>query len=226
MEYQLNFNVNNRIYLRDPESSELGRQIVQKAIDLIYEVGYEHFTFKKLATDIGTTEASIYRYFKNKHLLLVYILNWYWSYLEFLLMFQLKNINDPQLKLKTVIQLLTSELPQNAGKMKYNISYLNQIVIIESSKVYLVKEITEINEAQVFKQFKDLCNTIADIILELAPQYPYPHSLSSTLIETSHNQQFFSSHLKRLTDVKTDQDASAYVAAYLEDLVFRVLRIE
>lgn len=225
MEYQLNFNVNNRIYLRDPESSELGRQIVQKAIDLIYEVGYEHFTFKKLALDIGTTEASIYRYFKNKHLLLVYILNWYWSYLEFLLMFQLKNINDPQLKLKTVIELLTSELPQNAGKMKYNISYLNQIVIIESSKVYLVKEINEINEAQVFKQFKDLCNTIAGIILELAPKYAYPHSLSSTLIETSHNQQFFSSHLKRLTDVKTDEDASAYVAAYLEDLVFRVLRI-
>lgn len=226
MEYQLNFNVNNRIYLRDPESSELGKQIVQKAIDLIYEVGYEHFTFKKLALDIGTTEASIYRYFKNKHLLLVYILNWYWSYLEFLLMFQLKNINDPQLKLKTVIELLTSELPQNAGKMKYNISYLNQIVIIESSKVYLVKEINEINEAQVFKQFKDLCNTIAGIILELDPAYAYPHSLSSTMVETSHNQQFFSSHLKRLTDVKTDENASAYVAAYLEDLVFRVLRIE
>ncbi|PLK44318.1 TetR/AcrR family transcriptional regulator [Emticicia sp. TH156] len=223
MEYQLNFNVNHNIYIRDPESSELGRQIVRKAIDLIYEVGYEHFTFKKLAIDIGTTEASIYRYFKNKHLLLVYILNWYWSYLEFLLMFQLKNISDPHLKLKTVIQLLTRELPENTGKIEYNITYLNQIVITESSKVYLVKEINEINEAKVFKQFKELCNTIAGIILELNPQYAYPHSLSSTLIETSHNQQFFSSHLKKLTDVKTDEDASAYVAAYLEDLVFRVL---
>ncbi|WP_337043521.1 TetR/AcrR family transcriptional regulator [Emticicia sp. 17c] len=224
MEYQLNFSVNDTIYIRDPESSELGRQIVRKAIELIYEVGYEHFNFKKLALEVGTTEASIYRYFKNKHLLLVYILNWYWSYLEFLVMFQLKNISDPQLKLKTVIHLLTHELPENTGKIKYNISYLNQIVITESSKVYLVKEINEINQAQVFKQFKDLCNTIADIILELAPDYQYPHSLSSTLIETSHNQQFFSAHLKRLTDVKTDEDSSTYVTTYLEDLVFRVLR--
>jgi len=224
MEYQLNFSVNNKIYIRDPESSELGRQIVSKAIELIHEIGYEHFTFKKLALEIGTTEASIYRYFKNKHLLLIYILNWYWSYLEFLVMFQLKNISDPRQKIKTVIQLLTSELPQSSSKMKYNVPYLNQIVITESSKVYLVKEIKEINQAEVFKPFKDLCNTIADIILELDAAYPYPHSLSSTLIEASHNQQFFSSHLKKLTDVKTNEEASVYVAAYLEDLVFRVLR--
>lgn len=224
MEYHLNFSVNSNIYIRDPESSELGKEIVRKAIELIHEVGYEHFTFKKLAFEIGTTEASIYRYFKNKHLLLVYILNWYWSYLEFLVMFQLKNISDPHLKIRKVIELLTHELPTDSGKIKYNISYLNHIVITESSKVYLVKEIKEINQAEVFKQFKDLCNTISNVILELNPQYPYPHSLSSTLIETSHNQQFFSSHLKRLTDVKTNEDASAYVATYLEDLVFRVLK--
>ncbi|MBA4853408.1 TetR/AcrR family transcriptional regulator [Emticicia sp. BO119] len=224
MEYQLNFRVNNNIYIRDPESSELGKEIVRKAIELIYEIGYEHFTFKKLATEVGTTEASIYRYFKNKHFLLVYILNWYWSYLEFLVMFQLKNINDPQLKIRKVIELLTRELPTDSGRIKYNISFLNQIVITESSKVYLVKEIKEINQAEVFKQFKDLCNTISTIVLELNPQYPYPHSLSSTLIETSHNQQFFSSNLKRLTDVKTNEDVSGYVAAYLEDLVFRVLK--
>ncbi|RYU97254.1 TetR/AcrR family transcriptional regulator [Emticicia agri] len=223
MEYQLNFSLNNNIYLRDPESSELGKLIVRKAIELIYEMGYEHFTFKKLALEVGTTEASIYRYFKNKHFLLVYILNWYWSYLDFLLMFHLKNISNPKLKIRKVIELLTRELPTDSGKIKYNISYLNQIVIRESSKVYLVKEINEINQAQVFKPFKDLCNTIAGIILELDSEYPYPHSLSSTLIETSHNQQFFSSHLKRLTDVKSDENVSGYVAAYLENLVSRVL---
>ncbi|GAB3512811.1 TetR/AcrR family transcriptional regulator [Emticicia fontis] len=224
MEYQLNFSVNNKIYIRDPESSELGREIVRKAIELIYELGYEHFTFKKLALEIGTTEASIYRYFKNKHLLLVYILNWYWSYQEFLVMYQLKNISDPRLKIKKIIQLLTREMPIDSGKMKYDIPYLNQIVITESSKGYMIKEIKEVNQANVFNPFKDLCNTIAHIVLEIDPQYPYPHSLSSMLIETSHNQQFFSSHLKRLTDVKTDEAASVYVAAYLEDLVFRVLR--
>lgn len=40
---------------------------------MIYKTGYEAFTFKKLAEDIGTTEAGIYRYFENKYKLLVYL---------------------------------------------------------------------------------------------------------------------------------------------------------
>ena len=37
----------------------------------------EEFTFRKLAQKINTTEASVYRYFENKHRLLIYILAWY-----------------------------------------------------------------------------------------------------------------------------------------------------
>jgi AcrR family transcriptional regulator len=222
MEYQVSFNVNNTIYLRNPESSELGKQIVKSGIDLIYSLGYEHFTFKKLAIEVGTTEASIYRYFENKHRLLAYILNWYWSYLEFLVMFQVKNVTDSKKKLDGVIQLLTQELPENVGQLQYNKKYLNYIVISESSKVYLVKEVGEINQNHVFKPFKDLCESIASIIQEYAPHYPYPRSLSSTLIETAHNQQFFSLHLPKLTDNRTE-NTSSYVANYLEDLLFKVL---
>ena len=223
MEYQLSFSVNEKIYLRNPESSALGKQIVRSAIDLIYTLGYEQFTFKKLAVEIGTTEATIYRYFENKHRLLLYILNWYWSYVEFLVMFQLKNISDPKTKLKTIIQLLTEDLPENTGQVKYNRAYLSHIVIAESSKAYLVKEISSINDEQIFKPAKDLCNAIAEIIKEYAPQYPYPHSLSSTLMETAHDQQFFSNHLKKLTDIEAEEKPSAYVATYLEDLLFRIL---
>ena len=75
MDYKISFTVNDKIYLRDPEGTELGREIVKNAIDLIYELGFEGFTFKKLAIQIKTTEASIYRYFENKHRLLLYILN-------------------------------------------------------------------------------------------------------------------------------------------------------
>ena len=35
MDYSLSFKVNEKIYLRDPESTELGKQIVKNAIDLI-----------------------------------------------------------------------------------------------------------------------------------------------------------------------------------------------
>ena len=222
MDFQVIFKVNNKIYLRDPEGSELGKQIIKSAIDLIYDLGFEHFTFKKLAIEIKTTEATVYRYFENKHRLLLYILNWYWSYLAYLVMFQLQNINDTKVKLKTIVHLLTHELPESAGKLDYNKNFLTQIVIAESSKVYLVKEVREINKNEVFKPYKDLCAKIAEVITAYNPGYKYPKSLSSTLIETAHHQQFFSNYLPRLTDVGATED-NEFTALFMDDLLFKIL---
>jgi len=223
MDFQLSFKVNEHIYLRDPESSELGKQIVKNAIDLIYELGFEHFTFKKLATKMSTTEASIYRYFENKHRLLLYILNWYWSYMEFLVDFTLQNIQVPKEKLTKIIELFTQSLPESLGQLDYNKSYLNQIVISESSKVYLIKEVKEINSYQVFKPYKDLCNKISEVMLSLNPTYAYSRSLSSTLIETAHSQQYFSKNLPRLTDVSNTKEEE-FVFNFLSQLVFSALK--
>ncbi len=222
MDFQVTFKVNESIYLRNPEGSELGKQIVKSAIDLMYHIGFEAFTFKKLSLEINTTEASIYRYFENKHRLLLYILNWYWCYLEFLVMFQLQNITDPKAKLKAIIHLLTHELPESMGQLDYNKNFLNQIIISDSSKVYLVKDITEINKREVFKPYKDLCATISNVIIEYNNKYLYPRSLSSTLIETAHSQQFFSAHLPRLTDAKPENQRE-FTAIFLDDLLFKVL---
>ena len=222
MDFQLSFKVNEHIYLRDPESSELGKQIVKNAIDLIYELGFEHFTFKKLATKMSTTEASIYRYFENKHRLLLYILNWYWSYMEFLVDFTIQNIQDPKEKLIKIITLFTQSLPESVGQLDYNKSYLNQIVLSESSKVYLIKEVKEINSYQVFKPYKDLCNKISEVMLSLNPTYAYSRSLSSTLIETAHSQQYFSKNLPRLTDISNEKDEK-FVFNFLNQLVFSAL---
>ncbi|MGZ5010791.1 MAG: TetR/AcrR family transcriptional regulator, partial [Methylobacter sp.] len=65
--------MNDKLFLRDPEQSELGKKIILHSIQLIHKNGFEAFTFKKLAEAIGTTEAGIYRYFENKHRLLIYI---------------------------------------------------------------------------------------------------------------------------------------------------------
>jgi len=223
MDFQLSFKVNEHIYLRDPESSELGKQIVKNAIDLIYELGFEHFTFKKLATKMSTTEASIYRYFENKHRLLLYILNWYWSYMEFLVDFTIQNIQDPKEKLTKIIHLFTQSLPESVGKLDYDKSFLNQIVLSESSKVYLIKEVKEINSFQVFKPYKDLCNKISEVMLHLNPSYVFSKSLSSTLIETAHSQQYFSKNLPRLTDV-ANQKEEEFVFNFLSQLVFSALK--
>lgn len=221
MGYQIQFKVNSSIYLKDPDSSEVGKQIVKKAIDLIYELGFEHFTFKKLAIEIGTTEATVYRYFENKHRLLLYIINWYWSYMEFLLLFSLQKTATKRSRIKLVVDLITHQLPE-FGSMEYNTNALSQIAITESSKVYLIKEVSEINKSEVFKPYKDLCSQISSILHEYNPAYKYPNSLSSTIIETAHQQAFFSENLPRLTDVNP-KTRSNYANIFLYDLLVKVL---
>lgn len=222
MDFLVNFKVNGKIYLKDPESSPIGKEIVKKAIDLIYKLGFEQFTIKKLATEINTTEATIYRYFESKHRILLYILNWYWSYMEFLLLFKLQNVKQPREKLKIIVELLTNELPASTGLYDYDKRSLNQVVIAESSKVYLIKEVAEINKDEVFKPYKDLCAKISEVIKEYSPHYKYPKSLSSTLIEASHQQQFFSINLPRLTDNKSKNNAE-FTSQFIQDMLFRVL---
>lgn len=222
MDFQVKFDINEKIYLRNPETSELGKQMVKKAIDLIYELGFEQFTFKKLAVEIKSTEATIYRYFENKHRLLLYILNWYWCYMEFLVTFKLENVHDKKEQLKIVVHLLTHEFAGSTNQFDYNKKYLNQIVIAESSKVYLIKEVAEINKNEVFKPYKDLCAKIAEIISSYQPNYEYPRSLSTTLIETAHHQQYFSKNLPKLTDVNTKSNPE-FTSQFIEDFLFKIL---
>ncbi len=222
MEFQVKFDINYRIYLRNPESSEVGKLMVKKSIDLIYELGFEHFTFKKLALEINSTEATIYRYFENKHRLLLYILNWYWSYMEFLLTIKLENVSNKKDRLRIIVHLLTHDLGESQNQFDYNKRFLNQIVISESSKTYLVKEIAEINKNESFKPYKDLCSKIATVISDYNSQYQFPRSLSTTLIETSHHQQFFSVNLPKLTDIKSKKN-SEFTSDFIEDFLFKIL---
>jgi AcrR family transcriptional regulator len=222
MDIQVSFKINEKLFLKDPESTELGKSIVKNAIDLIYKLGYEQFTFKKLAQHIQTTEATVYRYFENKHRLLLYILNWYWSYMEYLVLEKLQKEATAEQQLKTIIHLLTHELPESSSTLDYSKKFLNAIAIAEGRKVYFVKEVDAINQLEVFKPFKELCAQIAMVISRHNPKYSYPYSLSSTMIETAHDQQFFSEHLPRLTDIKKSNQQE-FTANFLEELVFKVL---
>ena len=222
MELQLQIKMNPRLFVRDPESSELGRNIVRHGIEMINDIGFEEFTFKKLAIKIGTTEASIYRYFENKHRLLTYITTWFWTWMEYLVVFHTNNITDARQKITTVINLLTF-----SGKDPFMVEHINkaalhQIVISEGNKSYLTKHVTEDNKSMIFQPYKDLCHRIAGIVLEYRKEYNYPHSLASTLIETAHHQIYFKDHLPRLTDFG-GAAGNKRVAAYLEHLVYNTL---
>ena len=225
MQFQIRIQPSERLALRDPEDTALSRNIVRQGLILMHKLGFEHFTFKKLADEMNTTEASVYRYFENKHRLLLYILNWYWSYLEYLVMFSLQNMTDPRLRIRRVIELLVRELPPELDNSGYDKKALFEIVVSESSKAYLTREVEEINKVKLFKPYKDLCGRIAGLLSEYNPAYPYPHSLSSTLIEMAHYQYFFMMHLPSLTDFKEDKRIENIIG-FLEHLVFSSLEKE
>ena len=222
MELQLQIKMNEALFLRNPEQSELGKKIIRHSIELIYKNGFEAFTFKKLAVDIGTTEAGVYRYFENKHRLLLYIVAWYWSWLEYQINYHTNNIIDPEIKLKLVIKLLATTVKDDEKTSHVNESLLHQIVISEGSKAYLTKHVTEDNKHHFFKPYKDLCAVIGNLLLEYNPKYEYPKSLASTIIEIAHFQNFFMHNLPSLTDFGQNKD-EAKIISFLDDFVFASL---
>ena len=218
---KLSIKVNEKIYLKDPESSELGQKIIMGSIDLIYELGFESFTFRKLGKHINSTEASIYRYFESKHKMLLYLTSWYWGWMEYKLVFGLANIPSAQEKLIRAIGLLTEQVEEDSSFAHINEKKLNSIVIAESSKAYLTREVDQENKEGAFLGYKQLVARVSDIVLEINPTYKYPHMLISTVIEGAHLQTYFADHLPRLTDVISGENA---IQDFYREMVLKAIK--
>ncbi|MFY0593094.1 MAG: TetR/AcrR family transcriptional regulator [Roseivirga sp.] len=194
--------MNANLFLRDPQETDLGRKIIDQSIRMIDELGLEAFTFKKLSKEIDSTEASIYRYFENKHKLLVYLIAWYWSWLEYRIDFETHNVNAPLDRLAIALRLVTEQKAYDNSFPSVDESALQRIITNESDKTYLTKQVDSDNKEGLFRGFKSLCTRIAEIILEINPDYKYAHSLVSTALQAAHHQVFFAEHLPTLTNHK------------------------
>lgn len=213
--------INEKLYLRDPQATDLGQRILQNSILLIDEVGFEGFNFRKLSQRINSTEASIYRYFENKHLLFVYLLNWYWEWMKFRIDFNTMNIKDPVQRLKIALNAIVDTAKRNTSIEFIDEDILHRIVVAEGTKGYHTKSVDEKNEDGFFLSYKSLCKKIADILLEINPDFPYPRSLACTLIETANNTIYFAQHLPRLTDIEADSpNFTQNIEKMLETLAF------
>jgi AcrR family transcriptional regulator len=197
----LQLQMNRNLFLRDPQETELGRNIIRKSIKLIDEMGFEKFTFKKLAIEIDSTEASIYRYFENKHRLLVYLIAWYWNWLEYKIDYGTHNIKDPYTKLDIALKIIAEHKEKDPLFPEINEEALYRIVIAESDKTYLTKQVDEDNKEGLFRGFKSLCKKVADIVKEINPKFEFSHALISTILQTAHQQIFFTQHLPSLTEL-------------------------
>lgn len=202
--------INEKIYVKDPESSDLGKRIIEQSILMIDEMGFESFTFKKLGTKIASNESSIYRYFENKHKLLLYLASWYWGWLEYQLVFSTNSIADFQMKLEKAIEIVTKTTVEDSSFSHINEVLLNKIVINEYSKSYLTKEVDIENKEGYFIIYKRLVTRISNMIKDVNTDYKYPSSLASTILEGSLHQHFLKGHFSSLTDCHADDDSTKY----------------
>jgi AcrR family transcriptional regulator len=196
----LKIQINEKIYVKNPETSDLGKKILEQSILLIDEIGFDSFTFKKLGEKIGSNESSIYRYFENKHKLLVYLSSWYWSWMEYKLVFSTANITDSKEKLKKAITIVTEKVSDDRSTAHINEAILNKIIIAEFTKTLHTKEVDQENKEGFFLIYKRVISRIVAIVNEVNPNYPYPKSLISSIVEGSLHQYFLKEHLKTITD--------------------------
>jgi len=194
--------VPEQIYLKDPETSTLGKRIIEHGILLIDEIGFDNFTFKKLGAKIGSNESSIYRYFESKHKLLLYLSSWYWAWLEYQLVIETFSISAPSAKLEKAIQVVTKTVAIDSDFSHINEAILYKIIVNESSKSFLTKEVDAENRDGYFEIYKRLITRIEAMILAIKPEYPYALSLASTVLEGGLHQNFLNEHFPSITNCK------------------------
>jgi AcrR family transcriptional regulator len=223
----IKLSLNPKLYLRDPQETVLGKKIIKHSILLIHELGLEQFNFKRLAHQMDSTEASIYRYFENKHLLFIYLLNWYWEWVKFRIDFHTMNIIDVSEQLKITLRVLVDSTNRNTDTEYVDEDLLHEIVVSEGTKGYHSISVDEENKDGFFLSYKTLCKKIGDMIKGINPTFPYPRALASMLVETANNNLYFAQHLPRLTDIRGDgPNLMDNVTELLEFIAFNLCKYD
>lgn len=220
----INIRVHEGLYLKDPQMTNLGKRIIKHSVRMIDEMGLESFTFGKLSKAINSTEPSIYRYFENKHQLFVYLLSWYWEWMSARIELNTMNIESAAERLKIALNVIADAAKKNSSIEFVNEEALYRIVVQEGAKGFHHKTVDANNKEGFFLAYKQLCEKIADLLIEVNPNFPYPRSLASSLIETANNNLYFAQHIPRLTDLKNEKHAlSQRVKDLLEYFCFGIL---
>lgn len=198
----IKISVPEKIYIKDPETSQLGKRIIENSIVIINEIGFESFTFKKLGNKIGSNESSIYRYFESKYKLLLYLSSWYWAWLEYQLVIETFSIADKKEKLNTAVDVVTRTIEEDSNFSHINETLLYRIIVNESSKSFLTKEVDKDNKDGYFEIYKRLITRLEAMISGANPEYKFPLSLASTILEGGLHQHFLNEHFPSITNCK------------------------
>ena len=223
MSIAIQISPNRLFYLRDPQSTETGRNILRHSIPLMSKLGFEKFTFKKLARKMGASEITIYRYFENKHKLLLYLLTWYWEWVKYSILFNIQNLEGGEEKLRTAIRTILESNRRNPLVDYIDEEKLFDLVVDESDKAYHTKFVDHEHQQGFFLTLKSLKTEVANILLEINPGYVYANSLASTLLKMSTTLRFYAHHLPSMTEVGDLSGIDDHLYEYLLNLALSAL---
>lgn len=215
----LKISVPDKIYIKDPETSDLGKRIIEHSILLIDEIGFENFTFKKLGTRIGSNESSLYRYFESKHKLLLYLSSWFWAWLEYQLVIETFSISDKGEKLDKAIKVITRKVEIDSNFSHVNESVLYRIIVNESSKSFLTKEVDNENKEGYFEVYKRLINRLNEMITDIKPDYKYGLSLASIILEGGLHQHFLIEHFPSITNCNNNNSPTDFITQLVRNTI-------
>jgi len=205
-------------------SSDTGRKILSHGAPLILELGLENFTTKKLAQAAGITEATVYKYFQNKHRLLQYYFQLYWTWLEQQVKVFTAIEQDDTQRLVKMVRIIAHipEVAADPGVISKEV--LRQLVINEGTKAYHHVQVDEDNARMFFAPYKQVTKLMAEMIIKLKGEFKHPYSLATTVIEMAHSLAFYQEHLPSLTDHDQLGEEND-IEDYLQSILFNTLNI-
>jgi AcrR family transcriptional regulator len=194
------------LYLKDPESTDVGRALLAHGLDLMLELGLEAFTFRKLAQRVGTTEVTVYKYFANKQRLLKYYYQLYRLWLRQVGAQEVERSSEPREVLAHVVEVLCGVWPGTLPPLQLDPSGLRKLVIAEGMKSYLHKNVDDDNARRLFHPYKELSAFVAARLVACRTDVPWPRSFATTVIEMAHSLPFLMEHLPSLTELSSRKD--------------------
>jgi hypothetical protein len=144
-------------------------------------------------------------------MLILYLSNWYWSWLFYRLQTGLKNIEAGKKKLAKAIEILCRQSEDDNLIEHINLVKLAHLIHLESGKIFRVRDVDQENQQGYYLPYKLLHETVKDIILEVEETFPYAESLAASIIQGIHHQYFNFEHFPTLTSMKnTERDIGEY----------------
>jgi AcrR family transcriptional regulator len=109
------------------------QQIIGAAAKLIFKYGSEHLTVKRIATEVGISEAAIYRHFKSKKSILSFLL----SYIEETLLNDISPelMGTKQVTLETIEKIIRSHFSNISMRKGISFQVIAEIISLGDRKL-------------------------------------------------------------------------------------------